>query len=289
MELKRYIRVWKINLIGNMSVSKVSKGAEPVSETYVADLYGDVEYMCGSSVVKVRNTLVRQGADRGSAMRPDIYNGVVSWVNPDGSPASFVSSGGGAAVITVRSCVIRIAGYAARPWDRIKDYTGRRGIVEAEDAPALDAERNAIRALDEMRDVELPRGGEAPPSGAVDAAERAAAAVIDWKDANAGSYERWSRLSADFPGVCSVMEKPADWSHITDGLEIECEGENTDPKEQAWTPGEEPDFIAEIRSRIKRVSDLAGRDIMMEAEAARYGFGGNGPEKNKLNRTGIGQ
>ena len=60
-----------------MSVSKVSKGAEPVSETYVADLYGDVEYMCGSSAVKVRNALVRQGADRGSAMRPDIYNGVV--------------------------------------------------------------------------------------------------------------------------------------------------------------------------------------------------------------------
>lgn len=47
-----------------MSVSKVPKGAEPVSETYVADLYGDVEYMCGSSVVKVRNTLVRQGAGR---------------------------------------------------------------------------------------------------------------------------------------------------------------------------------------------------------------------------------
>ena len=174
-----------------MSVSKVSKGTEPVSETYVADLYGDVEYMCGSSVVKVRNALVRQGADRGSAMRPDIYNGVVSWVNPDGSPASFVSSGGGAALITVRSCVIRIAGYAPLPWNRIKEYTGRRGIVEAEDAPALDAERNAIRALNEMKGVELPRGGEAPPAGAVDAAERAAAAVIAWNDANAGSYERW--------------------------------------------------------------------------------------------------
>ena len=74
-------------------------------------------------------------------MRPDIYNGVVSWVNPDGSPASFVSSGGGAAVVTVRSCVIRNAGYAPLPWDRIKEYTGRRGIVEAEDAPALATRR----------------------------------------------------------------------------------------------------------------------------------------------------
>ena len=264
-----------------MSVSKVSKGAEPVSETYVADLYGDVEYMCGSSAVKVRNALVRQGADRGSAMRPDIYNGVVSWVNPDGSPASFVSSGGGAAFITVRSCVIRIAGYAPLPWDRIKEYTGRRGIVEAEEAPALDAERNAIRALNEMKGVELPRGGEAPPSGAVDAAERAAAAVIAWNDANAGSYERWSRLSADFPGVCSVMEKPVDWSQIiTDGLEIECEGENTDPKVQAWPPGDEPDFIAELRSRIKRVSDLAGRDIMAET-AGTVKAGGKGSGKTK--------
>lgn len=263
-----------------MSVSKVSKGAEPVSDTYVADLYGDVEYMCGSSVVKVRNALVRQGADRGSAMRPDIYNGVVSWVNPDGSPASFVSSGGGAAVITVRTCVIRIARYAPRPWDRINDYMGRRGIVEAEDAPVDAAGRAAIRALDEMRNVELPRGGEAPPAGAVDAAGRAAAAVIAWNDANAGSYERWSRLSADFPGVCSVMEKPVDWFHITDGIEIECEGVNTDPKVQAWPPGDEPDFIAELRSRIKRVSDLAGRDIMAET-AGTVKAGGKGSGKTK--------
>lgn len=266
----------------HMAVSKTSaKETEPRTVKYVADLYGDVEYMCGSVVNLVRNALVRQGADRGSAMRPDIYNGVVSWVNPDGSPASFVSSGGGAALVTVRACVIRRAGYPALPWGRLGGYTTRRARIESDDAPVTAARDNVFKAAAALKNADFTCGGkQSPPPEAISLAERAAAAVICWNDANMMSYERWSSLSDDFPGICAVLAGPGEWSHISDALDIEGAGKLSDPAERAWTPGADPDFISDLRWRIKRVSDLAGRDIMAET-AGTVKAGGKGSGKTK--------
>lgn len=258
-----------------MPVSKTSKGNEPVSERYVADLYGDVEYMCGGAVAKIRNALVRRGADRGSAMRPDIYNGIVSWINPDGTSSSFVSSGG-AALVTVRTCVIRRASAAALPWCGIDGYDSRRKQTESETGKDMDLAVYRVRSvLDECKRKDLPYDSDsaamcpAVMDGAVRLAERAAEAVVGWKSANARSREKWERLAADFPGVCSVCAGPADWAWIADGNDIDAEGENTDPAEQMWAPDEAvPDFVVTLSRWVKRVSGQVGRDIMSEAERA---------------------
>lgn len=266
-----------------MAVSKTSaKEIGPTSRSYVVDLYGDVEYMCGGNVSKVRNALVRQGADRASAMRLDIYNGVVSWVNPDGSPASFVSSGGGAALVTVRRCVVRKAGYAALPWTSIDGYVRRRKSVEDEMEQEIRMGDVIVRVSAIRKECEktgLPYDSDSaamhPPmmDGVVPLAERAAAAVAEWKDANARSYKSWMVLAADFPGICSVYETPAEWAWISDGNDIDAAGESDDPSNQTWIPDREtPDFIKKVVRWVKRVSDLSGRDIMAEAEKARRGF-----------------